>query len=214
MYSPHYADLPSEPTIEQLSNHLVLDQLDNPTAWIFVPTRNEERYRGYDATLQNAKSAVIQYKRVRAKATWWLTIGIDGRQHRTLMMNFAPRPTPYAFYAFSLYESYAELNSDFLVGRGALALDKTIFVDAHALPLTTTNLRCGYYRRRPSLVLQARARQQMLKSITEYWSGFDFVYKLKACELGNVGGLESGLTQREIDEREVNVRLNVLRYTI
>lgn len=60
---PNKTQVPSESTIEQLSNHQILNNVDPLRSWMFVPTRNEEDLLGYDASLQGYKALVIQYKR-------------------------------------------------------------------------------------------------------------------------------------------------------
>ena len=68
MHAPLPNDVPSEQTIEVLSNHFLLVGLHSHSAWVFCPTRVQEQVLGYDGSLQNGKILVIQYKRVRVNA--------------------------------------------------------------------------------------------------------------------------------------------------
>lgn len=165
MDAPFYARVPNE-SIEQLTSHRILTVFGNPTAWIFVPTRIEERARGYEASLRNHKLAIIQHKRAYgAQPLRRLTARIDQTQHGILTANFPRGPQPYAFFAFSEVGSFSELNQDFMLGRGSLNLDRTLFIDIHDVPKRATALRVSFPRgqslRRPtwSQNLQPRNRR-------------------------------------------------------
>ncbi|MGH9460506.1 MAG: hypothetical protein ACRD1X_04780, partial [Vicinamibacteria bacterium] len=67
MRFPNSQGVPSEATIEQLSNHHILNLLSPYGAWFFAPTRREERDLAYDASLQGYKALILQYKRLRPR---------------------------------------------------------------------------------------------------------------------------------------------------
>jgi hypothetical protein len=100
MSIPNGQAIPSERTIEILSNHHMLVDLNDPKAWFFVPTQREEVVRGYDASLQNSKLIVFQYKRVYQNRAS-LRIKIDRNQHNTLTSRFKRIGNiEYVFYGF------------------------------------------------------------------------------------------------------------------
>jgi len=131
---PNRTSVPSERTIENLSNHHILVDLQDPKAWFFVPTQIEELVRGYDASLQNAKLLVIQYKRVyRNKSS--LRIKIDSNQHNTLTKRFKKLGNyQYVYYGFSTYKAYHEISSDYSSAPPVKFMDKFIFFNAHQIP--------------------------------------------------------------------------------
>ena len=78
MDSPDYKKIPNEATIEQVGNHHLLLRLGSDRAWIYVPTRQDEAYAGYDASLRNHKVLLIQYKAVRSiSKSGYLGVEID-----------------------------------------------------------------------------------------------------------------------------------------
>lgn len=132
--------VPSEGTIEQLSNHFLLNQIGPESAWFYIPTKNEERKLGYDASLQANKLLVIQYKRLRPNKSGGGSIKINLRQHRTLIRKFPPQPNPYVFYAFSIFRDYAALSLPFSLNQGHRFGCSMIFVDAHSIPTGATSI--------------------------------------------------------------------------
>ena len=138
---PLWSIAPSESTIEQLSNHVLLTLLAPQPAWMFVPTKNEEKDLGFDASLQGMKGCVVQYKRIRPlKRTGGVSARIDPAQLGVLHAAFPPLAHPYAFIAVGEFHSYKELASH--VSRtGALAAGRhCCFIDIHRIPVSTTSL--------------------------------------------------------------------------
>jgi hypothetical protein len=131
MPSPIPSVIPSETTIEVLTNHFLLHHLKNPRAWIFCPTRKEEFRLGYDASMQNTKILIIQYKRLSRVNKRSLTITLNRAQHRTLTNRFRPLKKPYVFYCFSKQKSYHALGRGFLVKTGPVFFDNCVFFNAH-----------------------------------------------------------------------------------
>src|SRR5690606_10526030 len=127
---------PNEGTVEQLSNHRLLNVLGPDSAWFYVPTRNEELKLGYDASLQEHKALAIQYKRFMPYAKkGGGRIEINGRQHRTLLRNFPRARSPYVFYAFCIQPSIAGLALLYRMGLGASITSDLYFIDIHSVPL-------------------------------------------------------------------------------
>jgi hypothetical protein len=80
--------VPSESTLEQQGNHLILILLAPSPAWFFIPTQREEIGLGYDASLQNMKACVLQYKRARPLHGGGVSIKLSATQLATLTSRY------------------------------------------------------------------------------------------------------------------------------
>ncbi len=147
MLFPNKAKVPSEGTVEQLSNHQILNHVDSSRSWMFVPTRNEEDLLGYDASLQGYKALVIQYKRyIPHKNNKTGRIKLDKPQYDCLIKNFPPSNKPYVFYGFSNTPNYGYLMSNYAVSYGKSFARSMHFIDVHSLQsfqssISTKNLK-------------------------------------------------------------------------
>jgi prepilin-type processing-associated H-X9-DG protein len=140
MYQPQPNDVPSEQTIEVLSDHFILEGLQIPTAWMFCPTRVQEQRLGYDGSLQNGKILIIQYKRVIVNQGVSVRVDIDQVQMNTLLANFPQGTFPYVFYGFSTYRDYGQLDAGFRAAGGQQFFANMLFVDLHVLPANCNSL--------------------------------------------------------------------------
>ena len=96
MPHPYWAKIPSEHSIEVMTNHCLLDALGNPHAWMFCPTTNEEVERGFDAAIQGMKSLVIQYKALHyVYASGALHVKAPALQRIALNVECPPIGRPY-----------------------------------------------------------------------------------------------------------------------
>lgn len=138
MLAPQPAIVPSESTIEQLSNHQLLSLVSPYGTWFYVPTRREEKRLRFDASLQGLKALVIQYKRL--KATSAPTVLLNAAQLHDLQAKYRPRRVPYAFIAFSHIANYAQLSQLFESGHGFVFGLMVHFVDIHSIPSTARSL--------------------------------------------------------------------------
>lgn len=172
--SPVGNQIPSESTIEVMTNHYILHHLNKSHAWIFTPTRRQEKRLGYDASLQNAKVAVIQYKRIRRHAAS-VSIDLRAAQHATLMRVFQPQGRPYVFYCFSTYRTYAALNADYYNVNAPLFFENSLFFSAHLVPAGCTTIRFT-----PPGTLEDPASG----TIIPYYDGLGWVFRLSRCWLG------------------------------
>jgi hypothetical protein len=189
---PNNTVVPSERTIENLSNHHILLDLQDPKAWFFVPTQKEELVRGYDASLQNAKLLVFQYKRVYLNKSS-LRIEIDTNQHNTLSTRFKKLVNcQYVFYGFSTYKNYQEISTDYSSAPPVQFIDKMIFVDAHQIPIGCKSVNySSSFGVKPSVGHRKYAAQ------IPHISGPTMINRIKGC----TAGLKNG-TLREILEQE------------
>ncbi len=183
MRFPSRDNIPSESTIEILTNHFILQGLGNPTAWIISPTRNEETALGYDAAIQRAKLAVIQYKRVDSlNSDNSLSVSINTDQHETLLTNFGPLRSPYVFYCFSVYRNYAEIDADFMRIGAPQFFRSSTFFSAHDVPIGSSRVRLF----RDGTLKPYRRGQSYLDPI-RYCPGPVFIRAFRACILGEAG---------------------------
>jgi len=147
MYLPTYTNIPSESTIEQLSNHHLLNIFGACSSWFFIPTRHEENKLGYDASLQEHKALIIQYKAFHPNIKGGGIININIAQHNQLKSNFPSRATPYAFYAFSLITDYKTLSSYYASNSGCCKFsDDMVFVDIYDIPANSKSFNTASLR--------------------------------------------------------------------
>ncbi len=185
-----FKTIPSESTIEVTTNHCLLTEINKPPAWIYVPTRNDELNLGYDASMQNTKLLIIQYKRLKCPRKSY-RINIDRQQHITLTKKF-PSGTklsyikPYVFYAFSTCKNYEEIDSSFKKGRPDKLnyrdfLKKCVFFDAHdVVPGCVTII--------PNLDDEKVSMYGYPHKKIKSFNGLDFVQQAKECSIGNSFG--------------------------
>ena len=207
MLLPNFHNIPSESTIECLSNHYILQFLNQPAAWMLTPTRRQEKGLGYDAWLSNTKVVVIQYKRVKYIYTNGdILIKINHSQHSDLQRNFRSSHKPHAFYAFSDYSDYQDINHDYLTSGSPRFFDHTIFFDIHSLSKSDTSVqlcRTG--------VLRAKQSKNYYSQPITYWKGPDFVDQIAKCNLGRFSSAASELTDELVEDVENGkVRINFL----
>ena len=127
------ASTPSERTIENLSNHAILEILNfgkgaPPYAWFCLPTQVEEGFLGYDADLAGSKRLYIQYKRMSGLGDFRFSL----RQLWVMCAHLQRYAKPYVLLAGNVAADYAAL-SDFHnppAGSRHKAFDHTFFVDA------------------------------------------------------------------------------------
>lgn len=127
---------PSERTIENLSNHALLEilnfgRLTPPFAWMYVPSQTDEHLLGYDAALQGYKRLFIQYKSRNNSGSFTF----DFRQI-WLLCWLHPRHTyPYVFLAGNTRQNYGVIAADHMPPGGTryAAFGSTFFLDAWLL---------------------------------------------------------------------------------
>ena len=211
MLLPADSNIPSESTIEHLSNHYILMLLNSKRAWIVTPTRNEERKLGYDAAMRNTKAAVIQYKRIaRINVDGSVSITINAQQHRNLVQLFQQVNAPYAFFAFSDYQSYKQLDGDYRSTGSPEFFRHTLFVDIHAFPVGCTTLRLF-----TNGDLQAHRHQQIYSSPMSYWRGPEFVAEFSGCRIGNLAAAIAEIAESaEIAVEDAYTRASVLLWEL
>ena len=143
LLNPIINSVPSESTIEQLSNHWLMNLLGPCRSWFYVPTKNEEKFLGYDASLQEYKALAIQYKRLKPTLNVG-SITIKMAQHHVLLSNFPQKSVPYVFYAFSKYQEYSEIQNIYTKGRGIKFCREMVFFDVHAISPKRKNTSISY----------------------------------------------------------------------
>jgi hypothetical protein len=128
--------IPSERTIETLSNHALLEILNSgwhaaPYAWMFVPSQWHEQFLGYDAGLFGHKRLFIQYKIRNGSGTFTF----DFRQ-LWLLCRLNPRHgNPYVFFSGNTISGYGLLSASHMppaVDRYN-AFNSTFYLDAWLL---------------------------------------------------------------------------------
>ncbi|SOD27652.1 hypothetical protein SAMN05518800_3216 [Variovorax sp. YR752] len=138
---PLGAKIPSEHSVENLSNHFILEALAQPKAWLYCPTPAEEKTRGYDAKLKNHKVILIQYKALKyLYANGDVKIAIDPIQLGVLQAAAFGKCNT-AFYGFCVLPSYNALDANFLAAPPQTFFSKCLFVDAMTIPNLTEFLR-------------------------------------------------------------------------
>lgn len=132
--NPVASSVPSESTVEQLSNHWIMNLIGPCHAWFYVPTKSEEKFLGYDASLQRYKALAIQYKRLKPGKNVG-SITINQNQHNVLVSNFPKRSKPYVFYAFSKYKEYSKIQDIYTKGKGIKFCQEMVFFDVHSVSI-------------------------------------------------------------------------------
>ncbi len=143
---PKKSEIPSESTIEPLTNLFIMQSLSHLSAWILCPTRYQENSLGYDGAIRNTKFAVIQYKRIKRVNKNSLSIEIDEDQLKTLKNNFKKLSKPTAFYCFSFFKQIKdiELTFDSSLPRFNPSFYSSIFFNALELPLGCSSVKWTY----------------------------------------------------------------------
>jgi hypothetical protein len=215
MLFPHGGTIPSEGTVEVLTNHFILQELKDPSAYIFCPTRNEEVDLGFDARLQGSKLAVIQYKRVRSlNKDGSVSVAIDVDQHKTLRSKFPRSTRPYVFYCFSSYPDYASIHNDFVkMGmpptrlRSHLFFWQSLLFDAWDIPVGSTLVKFSN-----AGTLKAQIGHSPRSGPIPYHRGPVFVKGFISCQLGELSyQLADRTTITEDLPRSSLRRVSVLR---
>lgn len=207
MFLPKLVNIPSESTIECLSNHYILQLLGQPGAWMLTPTRREEKGFGYDAWLCNTKVVIVQYKRIhRVNSNGDVSIKINPSQHFKLQKNFPDLHQPYVFYAFSDYHDYQQINDDYLTLGSPHFFNHTLFFDVHSLGRSDLSVRL--FRKG---VLSAKQVGNHYSGSINHWRGPVFVNQIAECNLGQIGSIVSEVTDELVEDVENGkVRLNFL----
>lgn len=183
---PQWAVSPSESTVEQLSNHLILLLLWPHPAWFFVPTRREELGLGYDASLQGMKACAIQYKRIRPlKRPVGVAATINQTQLKTLRAKFPAAAVPYVFFAVAEYWDYAALGHALRTGHPLTPATSIVFLDAHQIPVAASTLR--FTRAAPAAppIVEPYSGGKSVGPGFPCMDLFQFARRLTACEIGS-----------------------------
>lgn len=202
--------IPSESTVEVLTNHLLLLKINKPSAWIFVPTRKKEKELGYDASLQNTKVAVVQYKRltVATRHSRAYRIKLNEDQHKTLLDNFPNVNREYVFYAFSLCQAYEKINDCFRSKTNWDFLRKCVFINAHDVPPGSKTIIPLAYNggvKRTSPLHEVSIYKNSGHPVQSY-DGVDFVDKLVGCKIGLINNnVDFGNTPPNVTASRVNI---------
>lgn len=199
LFYPNFNNVPSESTVEYLSNHFIINNL-SPKAWLIVPTRNEEKSLGYDGEIVNNKLAFVQYKRVEVKTSGFLTITFNRQQHETLVKNFPAKNTPYVFYAFNLNENNFNIKRDFDKATSHFKNDffsKTIFLDIH--DLVHNKQKEFSIRFHPDLKKFGQSNIHNFWNGSIFWNGPSFINQYQNCQVG--------ILIKKIEENNVSLNL-------
>ncbi len=218
---------PSERTVEVLTNHFILHRLNKSSAWIFCPTTVEELTRGYDSALQNTKMALIQYKRVRVNKSS-IAFEVDQQQYGVLMNRFKPHTKPYVFYCFSLYTSHEKLNNDFNKVGSPYFFEKSLFINAHDLPVLMKppytiygkscrppspfpRYTCGSVNYSPKYGIRVCSKLSTYSSIN-YWDGHKFINNFRSCNIGLPKKEMADVIGQDFQDRFVRMGVNLLMW--
>lgn len=184
--------VPSESTIEQLSNHWLMNLLGPCHSWFYIPTKSEEKLLGYDASLQNYKALAIQYKRLKPnKNIGFITINKD--QHSVLINNFPAQGKPYVFYAFSMCEKYTDIRTMFFNGRGIKFCRTMVFFDIHSITARSKYTSISY--------------SYLQKNKIRTYNLFKIAKNFKKCE---VGVFYRDIESKDGDSKKSSTRANIL----
>lgn len=165
-----------------MSNHYILNRLESKSAWIYTPSRPDERNLGYDASLQNYKATMVQYKKVTRINTsdQGISITLNYDQHLCLIKNFPPVGLPYVFYCFSGYQSYRMIDLHYINMGSPAFFYFSLFFDVHAFPSHVTSLRLFGDGR-----LRAYLGSGNYSSRIRYYCGPTWVDGIKHCKIGS-----------------------------
>jgi len=135
---PPLDSLPSETTVSEAANRMILSKISDLSAWVICPSNIKENELGYDASFEgtDTKIAVIQYKRRYTGSGGSADARITVEQHATIRRVY-PRPGV-VYYAWGDFASYRELGEAHRLGT---VLRRMIFVDSNDFPVGTTRLR-------------------------------------------------------------------------
>jgi hypothetical protein len=199
---PNPNTVPSESTVEQIANHQILCLLSPFGSWFYVPTKPEENLLGYDASLQGQKALVIQYKRLHPSATGG-RVNLSAGQHSLLTSLFPRSNRPYVFYGFAPHPTYSEINDEFSSGIGYLFGLRSIFVNAHSIPLGSRSISVRFI---PFQSVTAK------KVSLPFWSVPSLVREFQACNLGLRSELlqEPPFNEISVSGRKAIPNLNIL----
>jgi hypothetical protein len=128
--------VPSERTIETLSNHSLLEILNAslgapPYAWMFLPSQYDEQFLGYDGALQGNKRLFLQYKSRNASGSFTFDF-----QQLWLLCFLNPRHVqPYVCLSGNTRPDLGDVAADHMPPAGArfASFDATFFLDAWLL---------------------------------------------------------------------------------
>ncbi|QBH00834.1 hypothetical protein [Xanthomonas oryzae] len=124
--------IPSERTIESISNHSILEILNlgkgaPPYAWCFVPSQVDEAKLGYDVSLEGKKQVVVQYKAMNDSGSF--TFDFD--QLWMLLVNFPKADFPCVFLSGSVAVTNSALKSDHVFSPNRYESFDKIFLLMH-----------------------------------------------------------------------------------
>jgi hypothetical protein len=127
--------MPSERTIEALSNHALLEIINSgkttaPFAWLFVPHQLEEQHFAFDANMIGvSKRLYIQYKSRKENGIFKLSL-----YQIWQLCSYLPRhERPYVFLSGNYSSGYAVISADHELGGRYTSFDKTFFIDVWAV---------------------------------------------------------------------------------
>ncbi len=205
---PNPVNIPSEHTIENLSNHFLLKCLNNPKAWIFCPTPFEEKTIGYDASIQKHKIILIQYKRLEyIYATGDIKIKINPAQRVTFAAQAEGIPTDAAYYSCCVLPSYSTVSANFLAAPPQTYFNHCVFFKESDLPLGTTfisgNLAAGF---------DACGFGGVRLGYVPHITGPAFCANIRACR---IGGRPIAQDNREHNQgHEMSLRISTVFYPL
>jgi hypothetical protein len=181
---PKWSTPPSESTVEQLGNHLILVLLAPSPAWFFVPTKREEAQLGYDASLQGMKACVLQYKRARPLLRGGVSVKINPRQLTVLTSRYGRGSAPYVFIGAAGYRSYIHISAS----AGASPLRRAelfVFVEAHAVPSGTTSIRFTSGGPGQPVGAQCFSKRNRIGNVLPCVTALGLVDNLLRCNIGH-----------------------------
>lgn len=166
--------------MEVLANHYLINGIARARCWIFCPSTNEELLLGYDASTQNTKSIIIQYKALTYASSNTASAPIDAAQLGTLLANFKAKTWPYVFYGFCTHRSYKEVDDGYKSKNSPEFFDNCIFVSIHDLPAGASRLRYSFKSSTVHPIVSNKA-----KAPIRYLRGRDLVCGITSCRVGD-----------------------------
>ena len=197
--TPSLSKVPSEHTIEVLANHYLLNGISRARCWLFCPSTNEELLLGYDASAQNLKSLLIQYKALTYKSATSASIALDQIQHATLLANFPAKSWPYVFYGFCTHRTYAELDAGYKSPKAPEFFDNCLFIDAHSLPAGTSRLRYSFTANQVLPIVSNKATNSV-----PFIRGRELICGISSCSIGD--RKEPGKRFSRVEHQEIHGR--------